>query len=73
LSLNQVLFFRTFIWTQGFPINYINGINDLIPAENKVLKELFQLDDTLLLPVSGGNISGGNISIYMALYLQRLF
>lgn len=25
---------RNLIWTQGFPINYINGINDLIPTEN---------------------------------------
>ena len=33
---------RNLIWTQGFPINYINGIKDLIPAENmKYLRNLF--------------------------------
>ena len=34
LSLIPVLFFRTLVWTQSFPVSCINGINDLVPAEN---------------------------------------
>lgn len=42
LSLVPVLSFRTLIWTQDFPVNCINGINDLIPAENiKYLRNCF--------------------------------
>lgn len=42
LACNYIHLHRYLIWTHGFLINHINGISDLIPAENiKYLKNCF--------------------------------